>query len=290
MKTDINTTDTALGSGKGQDNQVEDGSAYVSDEGQATSSPGHSAPAVEFDPVANVFPMIEGKEFDDLVEDIKVNGLSEPIWTHDGKIIDGRNRYRACLKAGVQPIFRDWVGENSIAFVISANLRRRHLTTSQRAVVAANLATLRKGERSDTQNCASVTVPQAAKALNVSPRTVNQVHAVQKNGVCALLGEIKAGYLSASKAAQIAKEPPAVQAAILAERKTAIKPESQKKTGSRSVAISSGAAHPGQPNSKDVSELGQHLMLAFKLAKQCRFGDLEATIKKARRLFEKQTG
>lgn len=83
----------------------------------------------EFHPVAHqLFPLIQGTEFSQLVSDIKTNGLHEPMWLYDGKIIDGRNRYRACFKAGVAPVFRRWSGEGSlVAFVVSLNLHRRHL-------------------------------------------------------------------------------------------------------------------------------------------------------------------
>jgi N6-adenosine-specific RNA methylase IME4/ParB-like chromosome segregation protein Spo0J len=96
----------------------------------------------QFHPIANIFPLIEGEQFDQLVEDIRVNGLQEEIWLHpDDSIIDGRNRYRACLEAEIEPRFRTWDGQGSlIAFVLSLNLRRRHLTGSQKAVLAARLA------------------------------------------------------------------------------------------------------------------------------------------------------
>jgi hypothetical protein len=58
----------------------------------------------EFHPLANVFPLIEGAEFDELVADIKANGLNQCIELYEGKILDGRNRYRACLAAGVEPL------------------------------------------------------------------------------------------------------------------------------------------------------------------------------------------
>src|SRR6516165_5048534 len=72
------------------------------------------AKLLPFHPLADMFPLIEGKDFDDLVADIKQNGLREEISfvlvekggrevEKGGRevIVDGRNRYRACLKAGV---------------------------------------------------------------------------------------------------------------------------------------------------------------------------------------------
>jgi ParB-like chromosome segregation protein Spo0J len=88
--------------------------------------------------VAGIFPLMQGTEFDELVADIKENGLRDTIWLHpNDSIIDGRNRYRPCLKAGVEPQFRTWDGNGDLlAFVVSTNLHRRHLNTSQKAVVA----------------------------------------------------------------------------------------------------------------------------------------------------------
>ena len=58
---------------------------------------------LESHPLASLFPMIEGAEFDDLVADIKANGQREDIVLLDGKVLDGRNRYQACLAAGIAP-------------------------------------------------------------------------------------------------------------------------------------------------------------------------------------------
>jgi modification methylase len=88
--------------------------------------------------VANLFPLIQGDEYERLKADIAANGLLEAIWLHpDSSIIDGRNRHRACLDLGIEPRFRTWNGQGSlVAFVVSLNLERRHLTSSQRAVIA----------------------------------------------------------------------------------------------------------------------------------------------------------
>jgi hypothetical protein len=83
--------------------------------------------------LADIFPLMEGDEFDALVEDIKANWLREPITLYEDKILDGRNRYRAVIKAGLQyrlkdENFRPYTGSDPLGLVVSANLHRRHLT------------------------------------------------------------------------------------------------------------------------------------------------------------------
>lgn len=92
--------------------------------------------------IANLFPEMSGNEFRELSQDISRNGLIDPIWTHEGLIIDGKHRYRACLILGIEPRYQEWAGECGClgAFVASKNLHRRHmLDANQRAAIAAEL-------------------------------------------------------------------------------------------------------------------------------------------------------
>jgi ParB-like chromosome segregation protein Spo0J len=96
---------------------------------------------LKFHPVAAIFPMMDTVEFESLKADIQKHGQLEPIWTHDGKIIDGRNRYLACRELGIEPKIKEWEpvnGAELVDFVISLNLQRRHLTASQKALVAVD--------------------------------------------------------------------------------------------------------------------------------------------------------
>jgi ParB-like chromosome segregation protein Spo0J len=92
-------------------------------------------------PAADTFPVLDGIEFEQLIDDIRAHGLLEPIVVHERMILDGRNRQRACELAGVEPCYEEWVsnGRTPIEFVVSKNLHRRHLTAAQRAAIAAEL-------------------------------------------------------------------------------------------------------------------------------------------------------
>ena len=92
----------------------------------------------ELHPLCTLFPRVDGAEFDALVADVKANGLRQPIVLHDGMILDGGNRYRACVEAGVKPSFVKFDGDNLVSFVLSANLHRRHLSTGQQAAIVAS--------------------------------------------------------------------------------------------------------------------------------------------------------
>ena len=98
-------------------------------------------PQYEPHPYADLFPYLSEPELADLANDIAENGLREPIVLYRGEILDGRNRYKACLKAGVEPTFIEFEGddEDALKAVLSWNLHRRHLTSSQLAVIALDV-------------------------------------------------------------------------------------------------------------------------------------------------------
>jgi hypothetical protein len=134
---------------------------------------------LEFHPLANLFPLMEGNDFTALVADIREHGLHEPVALYDGKILDGRNRYHACREAGIECRFETVQGTDPVEYVISLNLRRRHLDESQRAMVAAKLATLKLG---DNQHSEGQPIGRSSELLNVGERTVARACEVQEHG------------------------------------------------------------------------------------------------------------
>src|SRR6516164_2723216 len=135
--------------------------------------------ALEFHPLADIFPLLDGQDFAGLVTDIREHGLHEPIVVYEDKILDGRNRYRACEAAGVEPTFTVYTGDDPVAYVISLNLRRRHLDESQRAMVAAKLATLKLG---DNQHSEGLPIGRGSELLNVGERSVARAREVRDHG------------------------------------------------------------------------------------------------------------
>ena len=102
---------------------------------KSTATPYSPAPPTNlpFHVLTAIFPLIDGKAFQALKDDIQQHGLREPIRVYKGEIIDGRNRYRACCELGVTPVTREWDGAGSlVAFVASLNLHRRNLNVSQK--------------------------------------------------------------------------------------------------------------------------------------------------------------
>ena len=99
---------------------------------------------MKFHEIADLFPLIEGDEFQLLCGDIKKAGLNHPVILLDDIILDGRNRYRACVEVGIEPRYEKFEGEDPLAFVLSENLHRRHLTISQRAALATEVANMTK--------------------------------------------------------------------------------------------------------------------------------------------------
>jgi N6-adenosine-specific RNA methylase IME4 len=214
---------------------------------------------LRFHPLAGIFPLIEGVAFEELTADIAANGLKDPITLHQGMIVDGRNRYRACLSAGIElkyeilgvPIEltgrviaaaleghpltqddQDWLpralahlpatfpvegvpGVDALAFVVSRNLHRRHLTDDQRRMVAARLVTAERGRPSENTAIGGISRRDAAALMAADVAGVERARTVVGRGLPEVAHAVDAGALSVRAAAEIATLPAQMQRDVL---------------------------------------------------------------------------
>jgi len=199
---------------------------------------------VKFHPAAEMFPLLDGDEFEELVADIKKNGLLQKIERlEDGTIIDGRNRYRACLEAGVEPKYETWTPNRTAVqeYVVSTNIYRRHLTASQRAALALELMPKLKEEAHQRMvdgggdhrpEAGSERIPdpvaetgeareKAAKLLRVNPHYISDIETIRREDPEAI-ADIKAGKTTIPKAKKkLAKKKKTSTQSATAKRKAA---------------------------------------------------------------------
>lgn len=173
-------------------------------------------------PYADLFPMMAEDELQALAADIKERGLCNPIVLLADEILDGRNRFLACLRAGITPVFIQYTGNDPLGYVLSQNLLRRHLNDGQRAMLANDLATMKKG-RPVNSGIPPLSQKQAAAAVGVSPDSVKAARKVKLTGVPSLVSAVSAGTVSLAAAAAVSSLPQDVQTDVLKQGPDAVK-------------------------------------------------------------------
>ena len=133
----------------------------------------------DFHPAADLFPKMGAQAMDALKADIAEHGLQEPIILLEGKIIDGRNRYLACEQLNIEAKYHELERcDDPVALVVSLNLHRRHLTTSQRAMIAAKLSNGTQGGDRKSRKIKGSNGPlktdDAAKLMKSAARPLNE--------------------------------------------------------------------------------------------------------------------
>lgn len=179
-------------------------------------------------PAATLFPMMSDAELDDLAADIRAHGQHRPIIVWEGSILDGRNRFEACKRAGVTPQLLPWrpgtPTESPTQWVLSENLHRRHLTVDQRALIALEAQALFVAEAKARQRAAGgdrrqakqeperlpprggkrspTSAAQAATAAGVSARSVERARRVQL-AKPEILEQVRKGELTLKQAEKV---------------------------------------------------------------------------------------
>jgi hypothetical protein len=143
-----------------------------------------------------------------------------PVYEQDivvwqDQILEGVHRAKACQKLGIEPRYdrtKRYTDEaRALALVVSQNLHRRHLDTSQRAMVAARIATMKHGGDRKSDQSANLRLEkskaEAAEMLKVSPKSVEHGKAVINSGDADLIKQVETGKVKVSAAAKSVKEP-----------------------------------------------------------------------------------
>jgi ParB-like chromosome segregation protein Spo0J len=172
---------------------------------------------------------MDADAFERLVRSIEEIGQLEPIVVFEGQVLDGRHRLRACEQLGIEPntvLFEDLdvvsddpLQELAVRYVCAQNLERRHLSASQKAMVAAELAQQLQAARQANRGCrtdlgqeparpwALKSSQVAAKAVGVGSRSVERASVVVRQGVPAVVEAVRSGQLSVRLAATVARLP-----------------------------------------------------------------------------------
>lgn len=127
-------------------------------------------------PFAALFPMMADDDLADLAADIQANGLIHPLIVDtDGQLIDGRNRKAACERAGVAPRYETLaVGIDPVAFILGANVHRRHMSQGAKAMAVilgaklSNVGQFEHGRRQALAQTTQVHGSRLSEALTVA--------------------------------------------------------------------------------------------------------------------------
>jgi ParB-like chromosome segregation protein Spo0J len=233
-----------------------------------------SPPSLEIHEVCEIFPMMPPEQFVGLRADIEEHGQRDPIWVWQGKVIDGRNRLKACEQLGIDPILREWDGQGSlVSFVISLNLHRRHLDASQRALIGAKIKAQFEEEARQRQTTSTggsspqllANLPKAgpvharklaAETVNVSSRLVEAATKVLDDGIPELASMVQAGEVAVSAAEEVAELDPDEQAEVVAAGPRAVKEKAAKIRNGKKVTrpIEEPDPHPSYEDESQETE------------------------------------
>jgi hypothetical protein len=150
-------------------------------------------------PAANVIPKMSEEEYANLKQDIATNGQCEDIVVWEGQLLDGRHRLRACQELGIEPkYFELCENVDPWTYAISRNLHRRHLTTGQRSMIAAQLATLKNGSNQHNKEGGpnGISIDKAAKTMSVSAKSVKRPRTIAAKAPAEVTAAVESGKLT----------------------------------------------------------------------------------------------
>jgi len=163
------------------------------------SEPERATDGLQPHDLAVILPEMTEAEYAGLRDDIRGHGIREPLWVTGDKILDGRHRWKVARELGIASVPVREYGGDPVALVASLNVHRRHLSVQQRAMFAAHLANLPRGNPEPTGNNQyqvnpsadgitsrtrpAPTAKEAADLMNVSTGSVERARRVLKQAI-----------------------------------------------------------------------------------------------------------
>jgi ParB-like chromosome segregation protein Spo0J len=189
---------------------------------------------MEYQPhkIASYYPKLGKEEYKALRTSIKTHGLLNDITLFEGAILDGTNRYRACIDEGVEPRFKPLPeGIDPVDYVIAANETRRHLSREQLVVIGARLAKVTRGGNRKSGQPIENTVAKVAEKLKVSKSGIKRAQKVLKKGAPELVEALEKSELTVHEADEISSLPAPTQVSVL----SAIREDRKQKQADRAA-------------------------------------------------------
>lgn len=175
-------------------------------------------------PLSAAFPAMSDAEYTELLDSITDIGVQNPITLHEGMVLDGWNRYRACLELGYECLERIFGGDDPVRFVRAQNKHRRHLSVGAWALIEVALNAWHptgRPEKGELSSPFQATNEQMAANVGVTVRTIQHAKVVDASGAPEVKAAVKAGSVSVKDAATISKLPAAEQLQALQAPKPA---------------------------------------------------------------------
>lgn len=206
---------------------------------------------MKFHEYANIYRMLPNVDLAKMAENIKERGQLLPITSYEGKILDGRNRYRACELAGVEPRIEEYTGDDPLGLIASLNDHRRHDTENERALVGARMANLKKGgaggstvsDSSMETSQPAITIERAAELSGSTPASIKRAKPIVQSGIQELQDMVDGGEVSIRAGSEVAKLPKEEQRKAVSGGVAGVKDAAKKcKQSSESLDATSGSS------------------------------------------------
>jgi hypothetical protein len=229
---------------------------------------------MQYHEYANIYRMLPEKELQALADDMKAKGQLLPITSYEGKILDGRNRYRACEIAGIEPKIEPYTGDDPLGLIASLNDHRRHDTANERAMVGARMANLRKGgvggatvsDRTMGQSPPAITIERAAELSGSSSKNIQRAKPIVQKGIPELQDMVESGEVSIRAASEVAKLSESEQRKAVAGGVAGVKEAAKKQSSKQHSDTSESQDTQSNDSESDTPEKSSKPQQPLKIA------------------------